>query len=79
MSSPHYAQSNGLLERAIQSVKNVTRKAHSSGCDPEMAMLCARATLLDAKIGSPAELLYGKPIRTNVPVRTHQNEGISLL
>ncbi len=76
MSSPHYAQSNGLVERPIQTVKNVMGKAHSSGCDLEMAMLCARATPVDAKIGSPAELLYGRPIRTNLPVRTHQNEGI---
>ncbi len=76
MSSPHYAQSNGLLERAIQTVKNVMRKAHSSGCGPEMGMICARATPVDAKIGIPMELLYGRSIRTNLPIRTHQNEGI---
>ena len=37
MSSPHYPQSNGFIERAIQTVKLIMKRSIKSGVDPELA------------------------------------------
>ena len=74
MSSPHYPQSNGLIERAIQTVKTTMKKAKRSNIDPELALLYVRATQTDAKISSPANLLYNRNIKTNLPMRAHGDE-----
>ena len=68
-SSPHFPQSNGFIERTIQTVKNTLKKAKASGKDPHMAMLCLRATPLDHNIPSPGEMLYNRKLRANLPVR----------
>ena len=76
MSSPHYPQSNGFVERAIQTVKLTMKKARRTGTDPELALLCVRATPLDARVGSPADLLYGRPLRTNLLLKTRGSEDV---
>ena len=63
-SSPHYAQSNGLAERTIQTVKRLLQ--HSS--DPYMALLSFRATPIPWCSLSPAELLMGRKVRTDIPI-----------
>ncbi|XP_035829235.1 uncharacterized protein K02A2.6 [Aplysia californica] len=61
-SSPKHPQGNGEAERAVQTVKNLLRKAD----DPHIAILNYRATPL--KQGqSPAELLQGRQLRTKLP------------
>ncbi|KAL5517465.1 hypothetical protein EMCRGX_G003010 [Ephydatia muelleri] len=54
-SSPHYPQSNGQAERAVQTIKRL------------LTMLCYRATPLSWCGLSPAQLLMGRLIRTNIP------------
>ena len=76
MSSPRYPQSNGFIERTIQTVKNIMRKAKTINVDAEMALLCARTTPVDSQIGSPAELLYNRVTRSNLPVRIKGNDLI---
>ena len=49
-SSPHYPQSNGLVERFIQTVKHSLGKAKTSGNDPNMAFLCMRTTPADSNV-----------------------------
>lgn len=61
-SSPKYAQSNGEVERAVQTVKNLITKAE----DPAKALLAYRSTPLECN-HSPAELLFGRKIRSNIP------------
>ena len=68
-SSPHYPQSNGLVERFVQTVKHSLGKAKASGNDPNMALLCIRTTPVDSNVPSPGELLFGRKLQGNLPVR----------
>ena len=63
-SSPSYARSNGFAERYVQTVKHTFKKAKQSGQDPQLALLCLRATPIDSKLPSPAELLMQRKIQT---------------
>ena len=62
-SSPRYPQSNGEVERAVQTVKNVIKKEK----DSEKVLLAYRSAPLSCGF-SPAELLMGRKIRTLVPM-----------
>ena len=62
-SSPHYPQSNGEAEWAVQTVKNLLRKVG----DPYLALLSYRSTPLKCGF-SPSELLMSRKLRTNVPI-----------
>ncbi len=71
-SSSHFSQSNGFVERTIQTVKTALQKAKVSGKDPDMALLCIRSTPIDPVVPSPAEmLLHGRKIKGNLPVKTN--------
>lgn len=61
-SSPHYPQSNGMTERSVQTAKALMK---SPGL--EDALLAHRSTP-GAEGVSPAELLMGRRLRTEVPV-----------
>ncbi|KAL8584885.1 hypothetical protein ACOMHN_037588 [Nucella lapillus] len=61
-SSPHYPQSNGKVERAVQTIKNLMKK-----CDDEyLGLLTYRNTPL-ANGFSPAQLSMGRRLKTRVP------------
>ncbi|MCG7875843.1 MAG: RNase H-like domain-containing protein, partial [Candidatus Thiodiazotropha endolucinida] len=63
-SSPTYAQSNGLAERAVRTVKNLLKKAE----DPYLAMLAYRNSVIDTDIMlSPAEIMFGRKLKTTLP------------
>ena len=62
-SSPRYPQSNGMIERAIQTLKNLLKKAD----DPYIALLNYRATPLQNQY-SPSELLMGRKLQTKLPI-----------
>lgn len=68
-SSPRYPKSNGFIERQVQIVKNCIRKAKQSKTDVSMALLALRATPVDAKLPSPAELLTSRKYKANLPVK----------
>ncbi|XP_015747164.1 PREDICTED: uncharacterized protein K02A2.6-like [Acropora digitifera] len=62
-SSPKMPQTNGEAERAVQTIKNALKKEK----DPAKALMSYRATPLENGY-SPAEMLFGRKIRTTVPV-----------
>ena len=62
-SSPRFAQSNGEVERSVQTVKNLLKK---SG-DPYLALLAYRTTPL-VNGEAPCQLLMGRMLRTTIPV-----------
>lgn len=71
-SSPHYPQSNGQVERTVQTVKRALRKALESGEDPYLALLTINTTP-DASGSSPAEKLFGRNARSQIPsMRSHE-------
>ena len=68
-SSPRYPQSNGFIERNIQTVKTTIKKAKQSNTDVQKALMILRATPIDHHLPSPAELLYGRKLRTTLPAK----------
>ena len=61
--SLYYPQANGQAERTVRTIKNLLANAK----DPYMALLSYRATPLQWCSLSPAELLQGRKIRTDLP------------
>ena len=62
-SSPLFPQSNGQVERAVQTVKRLLQQSD----DPYMALLTYRSTPLPWCNFSPSELLMGRQLRTTLP------------
>ena len=66
-SSPRYPQSNGMSERAIQTIKNLHRKACEDGNDPYIALLEYRNTAVSGLKESPAQLLMSRMLKSKLP------------
>ncbi|KAK3093011.1 hypothetical protein FSP39_010012 [Pinctada imbricata] len=66
-SSPRYPQSNGMIERTVQSVKRLLKKAKMDKRDPYIAMLENRNTPLENLGYSPVQLLMSRRIRGIIP------------
>ncbi len=67
-SSPYFPQSNGQAENAVKIMKNIIMKVESTGDDLNQALhqVYRSAPLEHGK--SPAELLFNRGIRSNLPV-----------
>lgn len=78
-SSPRYPQSNGFIERMVQTVKNILKKSRESHSDPYMAMICLNATPISNKLPSPSELLTGRTFKSNLPrASVHQPSNLEV-
>ena len=66
-SSPTYAQSNGLVERHIQTVKRAILKMFESGKTLWETLAAIRSTPVSNDLPSPAVLLQGRNLRGNLP------------
>lgn len=66
-SSPHYPKSNGFIERHVQYIKAIIKKTQEKKGGLQMALLQIRATPIDSKLPSPAELLLGRTVTTFLP------------
>lgn len=69
-SSPHYPRSNGLAERAVQTAKNILKKARQENIDIELALLEYRNSPIPGLNVSPAQIMFNRRVRTKIPVHT---------
>ena len=60
---PLYPQANGLVEKSVQTVKNLLTKAKQDNRDPYLGLLEYRNTPTDA-VGSPAHFLKSRRLRS---------------
>lgn len=65
-SSPTYPRSNGLAESSVKIVKNLMKKSEDRS-DFQKSLLIYRSTPLQNGL-SPAQMLMGRRIRSNLPV-----------
>ena len=70
-SSPHHQQSNGQVERTIQTVKRMIQKSEEGGQDFYLALLSLRNTPVYDSY-SPSQLLMSRYLRDNLPLRDEQ-------
>ena len=62
-SSPTFPQSNGQVERAVQTIKNLLSKAQDAAGDPYVANMP-----LSGVGFSPAQMLTGRRLKSKLPV-----------
>ena len=57
---------NGLVEKAVQTVKNLLTKAKQDNRDPYLGLLEYRSTPID-DVASPTQLLMSRRLRSIIP------------
>ena len=62
-SSPHFSQSNGMVERTVQTIKNTLKKAHEANEDVYFLALLALNSTPSQDGTSPAYKLFNREIR----------------
>ena len=67
-SSPHYLQSNGLAEKFMQIVKNLSHKAREEGADLHKTLMIYRNTPLSSNLQSPMQMLQSRTVRSQLPM-----------
>ena len=70
-SSPYYPKSNGLAEKAVQTVKALLSKSKADGKDPYLSLLEYRNTPID-DVGSPSQLLMSRRLQSILPTTLKQ-------
>ena len=66
--SPNFPQSNGLVERNVQTIKRLIRKAKESKASIDLALLEYRNTPISNMNLSPAQLLMNRRLRSSLPM-----------
>ena len=67
---PFSPQTNWLTERQVQTIKKIIKKCKQENKDIYVATLDLRATPVDSKLPSLAEMLVDHPITLLLPSRT---------
>ena len=71
--SPHYHESNGRVERAIQTVKQMLRRSNNEG-QITLAMITYHDTPVNEGLPSPAELFFSRRINTRLGLMHMTNQ-----
>ena len=69
-SSPHYPQSNGRIENAVKTAKQLVKKSKQAGTDFYLTLLDWRITPKEGVGCSPVQRLCGRRTRTLLPTAT---------
>ena len=77
-SSPHYPQSNGLVEKLVQIVKNLFHKAKVEGVDQFMVLMIYRNTPLASTLQSPMQMLQNRAVRSQLPMSNATRQQLAL-
>ena len=67
-SSPHYLQSNGLVEKFVGIIKNLFHKAKEEGQSPYTALMVYRNTPHNGSLQSSMQILQGRQACTDLPL-----------
>ena len=67
-SSPHFPQSNGLVENAVKQAKNLLDKCKRDGSENLLGLLNVRNVPRDQVLGSPVQCLMSHRSRCLLPV-----------
>lgn len=65
--SPHYPQSNGMVEKAVGICKSLMRKCYKSGQDFNLVLMEYRNCPVTGLSESPAQLMMSRQLRTVLP------------
>ena len=76
LAAPYNPKSNGLAEAGVKSLKSILRKSLHSNADPHF-MLYEWRNVPRADGYSPAQFLFGRRQRTNLPILPLQNHPIN--
>ena len=68
-STPHYPQSNGFIERHVQTIKKMLLKTLFDGKDIYLTLLEYRNTPINKHVRSPAQLLFGRRLKGEIPIK----------
>ena len=68
-SSPTYAQSNGQVERCVQTLRGIFKKADEDGRDPYLAPLEYRNTPVSGRQYTPSQMLMRRLLRSKLPTK----------
>lgn len=69
--SPKYPRSNGQVERAVQTAKQMLKKCKEDSKDLEVALLEYRNMPIAGLNISPLQILFSRRVRTKIPVHTN--------
>ena len=75
-STSRYPQSNGLAENAVKVMKKIILKYLETDEDPFLALLAYRNSPLENG-KTPAELMFGRKLRTSLPYLQYRREAVT--
>lgn len=78
-SSPYWPQSNGMVERYVQTIKDMFKKVEEDGKDPYLALMEYRNTPIDENIMSPNDIMFNRKVRGIVPVRNINKKKLIIM
>ena len=67
-SSPHYPKGHGFIKRQVQTIEKLFTRYDQDGINYQLALQELRATPIDCNLQSPAELLFGRQLKTTLLV-----------
>ncbi|XP_060873973.1 uncharacterized protein K02A2.6-like [Metopolophium dirhodum] len=78
ISSSTNAQSNGMVERHIQTIKKMLIKADEDNKDVYLTLLEYRNTPISKDLASPAEILMGRKIKGLLPIEDEKGKYVKV-